>query len=70
MTVVIDARGLRCPWPVLRLARAMRTADTASIMADDPAAPNEIATLAEAKGWTISSQDGLIFVSRGHADKN
>jgi TusA-related sulfurtransferase len=20
----IDARGMRCPWPVLRLARAMR----------------------------------------------
>jgi len=70
MTATVDARGLRCPWPVLRLARAMRTADSASVIADDPAAPGEIAALALAKGWTISSQDGLIFVSRGRADKN
>jgi tRNA 2-thiouridine synthesizing protein A len=70
MTVMVDARGLRCPWPVLRLARVMRTADRASIISDDPAAPGEIAALANAKGWEISTQDGHIFVSRGSADKN
>ena len=70
MTITVDARGLRCPWPVLRLARAMRTADSASILADDPAAPGEIAALAQAQGWEISTQDGLIFVSRIRADKN
>ena len=70
MTVAVDARGLRCPWPVLRLARAMRTADSASIIADDPAAPGEIAVLAHSQGWEISTQDGHIFVSRGRSDKN
>jgi len=25
-SVVVDARGMRCPWPALRLARAMREA--------------------------------------------
>jgi tRNA 2-thiouridine synthesizing protein A len=70
MTATVDARGLRCPWPVLRLARAMRTATSVSIIADDPAAPREIAALAQAQGWEISSQDGLIFVSRPGADKN
>ena len=70
MTITVDARGLRCPWPVLRLARAMRTAESASILADDPAAPREIAALAQAQGWEISTQDGLIFVSRTCADKN
>lgn len=56
----LDARGLRCPWPVLRLARAMREADTATILADDPAAPAEIAALAAARGWSLV-RDGQAF---------
>ncbi len=64
MTVTVDARGLRCPWPVLRLARAMRSADSATIIADDPAAPGEIGALAATQGWALSHQDGGFFVSR------
>ena len=64
MSVTVDARGLRCPWPVLRLARAMRSADSAVIIADDPAAPGEIAALAKAQGWEILAQDGAISVFR------
>ena len=51
---MVDARGLRCPWPVLRLARAMREAGDVTIMADDPAAPDEIAALANARGWSLA----------------
>lgn len=65
MTVTVDARGLRCPWPVLRLARAMRSADRATILADDPAAPVEIAALADAHGWAIYPHDGGFLVSKG-----
>ena len=44
---VVDARGLRCPWPVLRLARALRDgAATVDLLADDPAAATEIAAFA------------------------
>jgi tRNA 2-thiouridine synthesizing protein A len=50
----IDARGMRCPWPALRLARAMREGPAALIVADDPAAPREIALLAEERGWTAT----------------
>jgi len=64
MSATVDARGLCCPWPVLRLARAMRSADSATIIADDPAAPAEIAALARAQGWAVSGQDGTFFVSR------
>lgn len=64
MSVTVDARGMRCPWPVLRLARAMRSADSATILADDPAAPAEIAALADAHGWAIYPQDGGFLVSR------
>lgn len=57
MTIRIDARGLRCPWPALRLARALREAGPgaiAHIVADDPAAPREIAALAAERGWQLT----------------
>lgn len=51
MTIAIDARGLRCPWPAIRLARALRDgADSVDILADDPAAPGELAAVAAAAG--------------------
>ncbi|MFS0735569.1 sulfurtransferase TusA family protein [Sphingomonas sp. 1P06PA] len=56
MTIRIDARGMRCPWPALRLARALRDAApgaTALILADDPIAPREIAALAAERGWLL-----------------
>lgn len=58
--IEIDARGLRCPWPALRLAKAMRTAAGARILADDPAAPRELAALAAAHGWRLR-HDGEWF---------
>ena len=54
MSLLLDARGLKCPWPVLRLARAMRAADDVTVLADDPSAPDEIAVLAAARGWHIA----------------
>ena len=52
---LIDARGMRCPWPALRLARVMREADAARIVADDPIAPAELAALAAERGWSIAT---------------
>jgi tRNA 2-thiouridine synthesizing protein A len=51
--VDIDARGLKCPWPALRLARSMRQSTRVVIIADDPIAPVEIASLAEDRGWMV-----------------
>lgn len=52
----IDARGLRCPWPALRLARALRSGGGAiEILADDPAAEREIRALASARGVGIET---------------
>ena len=56
MSVTVDARGLRCPWPVLRLARAMRSTDSATIIADDPAAPGEIAARGDLQKIWISKK--------------
>lgn len=50
----IDARGLRCPWPALRLARALRSGELpVEILADDPAAEREIRALAAARGARV-----------------
>ncbi len=58
MSVRIDARGMRCPWPAIRLARALRDgAELIEILADDPAAPDELAAVAAAAGAEIQAID-------------
>lgn len=52
-TLVVDARGMRCPWPALRLARAMRDASDVLLIADDPQAGREVAALAGEHGWSV-----------------
>ena len=49
--VVVNARGMKCPWPALRAARAMRDADAIEIEADDPIAGRELEALAMQRGW-------------------
>lgn len=51
---LVDARGLRCPWPLLRLARALREAPAALLVADDPATAGELAALAALRGWQVA----------------
>jgi tRNA 2-thiouridine synthesizing protein A len=54
----IDARGMRCPWPVIRLAKAIREgAMSVTIQADDPIAPTEIAAIAKIHGWSVSETE-------------
>lgn len=53
-TIFVQARGMKCPWPALRAARAMREADAILIEADDPIAPSELAALARQQGWTFA----------------
>jgi tRNA 2-thiouridine synthesizing protein A len=43
--IELDCRGQRCPQPVIALARRIRTAevgDVLRVLADDPAAANDI----------------------------
>ena len=54
--VVVDARGMRCPWPALRLARAMRGAADVLLLADDPQAGREIVALAAEHGWRVGER--------------
>lgn len=58
MTRELDARGLRCPWPALRLARIMREispGEAIRMRFDDARAEREIFELCQAGGWSISS---------------
>jgi tRNA 2-thiouridine synthesizing protein A len=61
---------MRCPWPALRLARAMREAADVLLIADDPQAGREVAALAGEHGWRIeggedASGEGRWRVRRG-----
>jgi tRNA 2-thiouridine synthesizing protein A len=54
---IVDARGLLCPWPVLRLSRAVRELGGPGrilLLADDPAAAAEVGQLCLARGWELS----------------
>lgn len=54
--VVVDARGLRCPTPVIRLARAARDAAPGTVLAvwwTDPAARHDIPAWARMRGHDV-----------------
>ena len=62
---VVDARGLRCPWPVLRLDRALRDGAAAvDLLSDDAAAAGEIAAYAAERGLDLVVAGGRFCVSR------
>jgi tRNA 2-thiouridine synthesizing protein A len=65
----VDARGMLCPWPAVRLARAIRDggADVIEVLADDPKAAGELADVAAAAGWAFAAENGYFCVRRGTA---
>ena len=53
---VVDARGLRCPIPVIRLARQAQTLSPGSLITvwtTDPAAVHDVPAWARMRGHTI-----------------
>lgn len=56
--VVVDARTLRCPLPVIELAKAARDAPpgtTLTVLATDPAARYDVPAWARLRGHTLVS---------------
>jgi TusA-related sulfurtransferase len=54
--VVVDARGLRCPLPVIRLAAAARDAAPGvllTVLATDPAAEHDVPAWARMRGHAV-----------------
>ena len=63
----VDARGLRCPLPVLRLRReaeALAPGSVIELLATDPAARTDVPAFCAQKGWTLEgvteAPDGVI----------
>ena len=57
---IVDARGTRCPVPVIRLARAARdrpAGATLVLLADDVAAWSDVPAWARMKGHAVSLHD-------------
>jgi tRNA 2-thiouridine synthesizing protein A len=65
----IDARGLRCPWPALRVGKALREgAGAIEVAADDPAAERELRALAATTGCGFRiANAGVYLLSRERA---
>ncbi len=67
--IVVDARGLRCPLPVLRLARAVRANPSVALfdlLSDDPATAVEVAAWSDETGHrACTTGDGRFAVVRG-----
>ena len=62
--VLVDARGMLCPWPALRLSRAARqlgSAGSIRILADDPIAPRELQSLCDERGWILVREEDSAF---------
>lgn len=58
---LLDLRGMRCPWPALRVGRALREGDAPVVaVADDPIAPPEIAAVAAAQGWAVTTVETVL----------
>ena len=58
--VVVDARGLRCPLPVIRLAQQVRDLGPGALVevwATDPAAAADIPAWCRMRGHTLVSTD-------------
>ena len=59
--IVLDFLGRRCPLPVIGLARRMpgvAVGDVVRVLADDPAAANDIAAWCRMKGQQFMGADG------------
>ena len=81
---VVDARGTRCPVPVIRLARAARdlpAGATVVLLADDDAAWSDVPAWARMKGHAVSLHEdegwteyrvvlGAPRTDRGQADSS
>ena len=57
--LTVDATGLRCPLPIIRLAAAARTADPGTVitlLSTDPAAEPDVAAWCRMRGQTLLGQ--------------
>jgi tRNA 2-thiouridine synthesizing protein A len=66
MTTILDAKGLKCPLPVLRARKAMKEVAPGGllqVLATDPGAVKDFAHFCETTGHALveSKQDGDVY---------
>jgi tRNA 2-thiouridine synthesizing protein A len=67
VNVDLDCRGLLCPLPVIKLAKALPTVaigDTVTVLADDPAAATDISAWCRMRSQELVSAADDRFVVR------
>jgi tRNA 2-thiouridine synthesizing protein A len=60
VAAVIDARGLACPLPLVKLRQALMVVDRGArvcLLATDPASPGDVAAFCEAGGHAVVDQE-------------
>ena len=67
--LTLDAKGMKCPLPVLRARKAMKglpPGGTLEVLATDPSAPQDFVNFCETTGHELleNRQDGDLFVLR------
>ena len=65
--ITLDCLGQRCPLPVIALARHIGTVgvgEVVRVLADDPAAANDIPAWCRMKGQEFLGADGTAFEVR------
>lgn len=67
MPETLDARGLKCPLPVLKAKKAMKplaAGDTLTVIATDPSAPKDFEEFCAATGFALveNRADGAEFI--------
>lgn len=68
MTTLVEARGVLCPVPIIRLARvaaALPDGCLVALLTDDPAAAHDVPAWCRLRGHTLISTEPLAPVPRG-----
>jgi tRNA 2-thiouridine synthesizing protein A len=63
----LDCRGMKCPLPIIEVARRIRDVPVGSLLellADDPAAGPDLAAWCRMRGQTLVASDAPRFVVR------
>ncbi len=66
--LIVDARGLLCPEPVVRTQRAVKDGlDELTVLVDAQAAKENVTRFAESRGYTVLvQQEGLDYTLSLH----
>jgi selenium metabolism protein YedF len=73
MSMIIDARGLGCPQPVILTKKALEKADDLTVIVDNATAKQNVSRLAESHGLGVSVEekgDGIYLRLTRPADKS